>query len=147
MQGAIIQAGAGDLDTVLALLNRVSLPTEGVVEHFGHFFVARDGGALVGCVGMEKYGESALLRSLAVAPEAQARGLGRRLTARLLAEARAEGVREVVLLTTAAADFFTRHFDFTPAERSEFDVAFAASPEWRLPRCSSAACLRLRLQA
>lgn len=147
MQGAITEAGAGDLDAVLALLSRVNLPTEGVAEHFGHFFVARDGGELIGCVGMECYGESALLRSLAVAPEAQRGGLGRELTARLLAEARARGVREVVLLTTTAADFFTRHFDFTPAERSEFDDAFAASPEWRLPRCSSAACLRLRLRA
>jgi amino-acid N-acetyltransferase len=143
---AITQAGAADLGEVLALLGRVSLPTEGVAEHFGHFFVARDGGELVGCVGMECYGESALLRSLVVAPGAQARGLGRELTARLLAEAWARGVREVVLLTTTAADFFARHFNFAPAERAEFDAAFAASPEWRLPRCSSAACLRLRLQ-
>jgi amino-acid N-acetyltransferase len=142
----ITRAGAEDLGAALALLGRVSLPTEGVAEHFGHFFVARDEGALVGCVGMEHYGESALLRSLAVAPEAQRGGLGRELTARLLAEARARGVRDVVLLTTAA-DFFIRHFSFAPAERAAFDAAFAASPEWRLPRCSSAACLRLRLQA
>ena len=67
------------------------------------------------------------------------------MTARLLAEAQAGGVREVVLLTTTAADFFARHFGFTPAERAQFDEAFAASPEWRLPCCSSAACLRLRL--
>lgn len=141
----IQRAVAADLDDVLALLAETSLPVEGVAEHFGEFFVAREGGKLVGCVGQERYGDVALLRSLAVSPSWQRSGLGQALTARLLDEARASGVREFVLLTTTARDFFVRHFGFAEAERNQFDEAFTNSPEWRLPRCSSAVCMRLRL--
>ncbi len=145
MSVAIEQAQAGDLEGVLALLADVALPSEGVKDHLSAFFVARDGGRLVGCVGQERYGDTALLRSLAVAPDRQRDGLGRQLTARLLEDARLSGAREVVLLTTTAADFFARHFGFTPVERARFDETLATSPEWHLPRCSSAACLHLRL--
>jgi N-acetylglutamate synthase-like GNAT family acetyltransferase len=145
MSVAIKPAQVADLNEALALLNAVGLPTEGVKEHFSRFLVAREGGRLVGCVGLERYGPAALLRSLAVAPDRQRDGLGRQLTTRLLAEARSTGAREVVLLTTTAADFFARHFGFAPAERAAFDEAFAGSPEWHLPRCASAACMRLTL--
>ncbi len=145
MHARIAQAQVGDLDEVLALLGRVGLPIEGVAENFAHFLVARDQERLVGCVGMERYGPVALLRSLAVTPELQRSGLGRRLTRQLLEGMRAKGVQEVVLLTTTAADFFTRHFGFTPVKRSQYDEVLAASSEWHLTCCSSAACLRLRL--
>ena len=59
-------------------------------------------------------------------------------------EARANGIREFVLLTTSARDFFARHFGFAEAERSQFNDAFANSPEWHLPRCLSAFCLTKR---
>ena len=141
----IARADAADLSEVLALLEEVDLPKEGVAEHFGEFFVARDGDKLVGCVGQERYGNVALLRSLAVSPNLQGSGLGKALTARLLDEARASGVHEVVLLTTTARDFFARHFGFAEAQRREFNEAFAHSPEWQLPRCSSAVCMRWAL--
>ncbi|MEP7342391.1 MAG: GNAT family N-acetyltransferase [Acidobacteriota bacterium] len=140
----IARANTTDLNEVLALLEEVDLPKEGVAEHFGEFFVAREGSKVVGCVGQERYGNVALLRSLAVSPGLQRTGLGQALTMRLLDEARANGVREFVLLTTTARDFFARHFGFAEAERSPFNEAFANSPEWCLPRCSSAACMRLK---
>lgn len=139
----IARARTTDLNEVLALLEEVDLPKEGVAEHFGEFFVAREGGKLIGCVGQERYGDVALLRSLAVSPGSQRSGLGQALTTRLLDEARASGVREFVLLTTTARDFFARQFGFAETERRNFNETFADSPEWCLPRCSSAACLRL----
>lgn len=145
MNPIIEQAAANDLDSVLALLGEVELPTEGVAEHFGAFLVARDKGKLIGCIGQELYGDVTLLRSLAVSPSAQRSGLGKALTASLLDVALSAGVSEVVLLTTTAKDFFARQFGFAEAARSDFDQAFADSPEWCLPRCSSAACMRLPL--
>ena len=145
MTKEIVRAHGSDFAEVLALLRAVNLPVEGVAEHFAGFFVAHEDGDLIGCVGQERYGDVALLRSLAVAPAQQGTGLGRELTARLLAEARAVGVREVMLLTTTAAEFFQRHFGFAPVERRAYDEVLAASPEWNLPRCSSASCLRLCL--
>lgn len=146
----IARAQATDLAAILHLLEEVGLPTEGVAEHLNSFFVARDAaqaGKLIGCIGQERYSDVTLLRSLAVTPNLQRSGLGKALTARLLDEALAESARDVVLLTTTAADFFARQFGFAEAGRSEFDSTFADSPEWHLPRCSSAVCMRLRLNA
>lgn len=146
MSIAILSAHASDYAEVLALLNSVKLPTEGVAEHFHAFFVARDeDDVLRGCVGQERYGNVTLLRSLAVNPTQQGQGLGRELTLELLADARAKGASEVVLLTNTAAAFFQQHFGFTPVERASYDEMLSASIEWKLPRCASAVCLALPL--
>jgi N-acetylglutamate synthase-like GNAT family acetyltransferase len=59
-----------------------------------------------------------------------------------LERATGEDFEDVVRLTTTARDFFVNKFGFEPAERSAYDERLAASPEWNLPRCSSAAFLR-----
>lgn len=144
---SINPAGPGDLGDVLALLAAVDLPHEGVAEHLGGFLVARDGeGRLAGTIGLERHGGTGLLRSAAVAPGLQRTGLGSCLTSVLLRRAEAEGVEKVVLLTTTARDFFTRRFGFSEADRSEFDTQLSGSPEWRLPRCSTAVCMALNLK-
>ncbi len=145
MNAVIDRAEAKDLGAVLALLAEADLPADGVAEHFGRFFVARDSGRVVGCIGQERYGNVSLLRSLAVSPDWRRSGLGKALTKRLLDEARSSGISEVVLLTTTAADFFARHFGFVEAERGQFDEALAGSPEWGLRRCSSAVSMQLPL--
>ena len=140
------RAATADLSELLSLLDSVQLPREGVAEHLSGFLVARDAvGRLVGCVGMERHGEVGLLRSAAVAPDLQHTGLGSRLVAALLEQARAEGVGEMTLLTTTARDFFARRFGFALGERADYESRLSGSPEWRLPRCSSAAFMRLRL--
>ena len=142
----ISRATRADLPELLALLAAVDLPHEGVEEHLDGFVVARDaGGQLVGGIGLERHGSVGLLRSAAVAPEAQGSGLGLRLTSELLEGARSEGVEEVLLLTTTAKDFFGRKFNFEVGERKDYDAALARSPEWNLPRCSSAVLMRLCL--
>jgi amino-acid N-acetyltransferase len=147
-QTTIERAATADLPELLSLLDSVQLPREGVAEHLSGFLVARDTkGRVTGCVGMERHGEIALLRSAAVAPDLQGTGLGQRLTAALLELARAEGVSEVVLLTTTARKFFAAKFGFSEAARADYDTQLADSPEWRLPRCSSAVLMRLDLRA
>ncbi len=68
-----------------------------------HYLVARDGTALVGYAGLAAagghgaHGGQADVQTLAVAPAAQGRGLGRRLLDALVAEARRRGATEVLL--------------------------------------------------
>lgn len=146
MKIGIARAHAADYAEVLALLRKFNLPPDGVQEHFNEFFVARDeAGELAGCVGQERYGDLALLRSLAVTPGQQGNGLGRELTLEVLSDARAKGVTEIVLLTNTAAAFFQRHFGFEPVERGLYDEVLADSVEWKIPCCSSAVCLSLKL--
>jgi len=144
MDAAIAHATPEDLGPVLVLLAEASLPEDGVAEHFEHFLVVRADGRVVGAVGMEPYGESALLRSLVVAPERRGHGLGLALTEQLLREARERGVRRVFLLTDTAAEFFPK-FGFKRIPREEANGEVQGSVEFRMACCESAVCMRLDL--
>ena len=144
----ISPASSDDLRDILDLLSEVQLPHDGVAENVGGFLVARnEQSRLVGTIGLERYGNTALLRSAAVAPECQKTGLGSRLTEDLLARATNEGVEKVVLLTTTASQFFARRFGFSGITRETYDEPLAGSAEWKLPRCSSAVCMSLDLNS
>lgn len=144
---AITNASADDLQAILDLLAQVQLPHDGVAENISDFFVARDESSrLIATIGLERHGDTALLRSAAVAPEYQGCGIGSRLTEHLLERATNNGLERVVLLTTTASEFFARRFGFCETSRTAFDKELAASSEWNLPRCSSAVCMSLDLQ-
>ena len=144
---AITNASADDLQAILDLLSQVQLPLDGVAENLSGFLIARDESSrLIATIGLERHGNTALLRSAAVAPEYQGCGIGSRLTERLLERATNNGMERVVLLTSTASDFFARRFGFCETSRTAFDKDLAASSEWNLPRCSSAVCMSLDLR-
>ncbi len=77
-------------------------------EHIRDFFVAEEGGKIVGCCALHIFWEDlAEVRSLAVREELQGKGVGRELVERCLEEARALGLRKVFALTYVP-DFFLR---------------------------------------
>ncbi len=139
----IADAEPGALPGVVALLQESRLPVAGVAQHFDSFLVARAGdGRLVGCVGLEIYGDVGLLRSLAVAKAARGSGLGARLVERLFELARSRGVESLYLLTTTAEDYFPR-FGFERLPREAADPKLAASEELR-GACPESAVLMVR---
>lgn len=101
------------------------------------------GDTLIACGGLELHGDAALLRSVAVAPEARGRGHGQAIVLRLMGEA---DVRNVWLLTEGARDFFAG-LGFIAAERSEAPKAIQASAQFTVKRCASATAMRRRLAA
>lgn len=136
----IAKAAPADLPEILALLSAANLPHEGVSEHLDNFLVARaDANRIVGCIGLERYDELGLLRSAAVLPSYRGQGIGGRLTQTLLDLAAQEGIGEMVLLTTTAKEYFQTKFGFVETVRAQYAARLANSPEWNLPRCSSAA--------
>ena len=143
----ITDASSDDLPDILDLLSMVQLPHEGVAENVGNFFIARDDSLrLIATIGLERHGNTGLLRSAAVAPEYQSCGIGSRLTERLLQRATNDGVERIVLLTSTAREFFAQRFGFCETSRTNFDEELAGSAEWNLPRCSSAVCMSLALR-
>ena len=143
----INNASSDDLRDILDLLSQVQLPHDGVAENLGAFLVARDESSrLIATIGLERHGNTALLRSAAVAPEYQGCGIGSRLTERVLERATKNDLERVVLLTSTASEFFARRFGFCETSRTVFDKELAGSSEWNLPRCSSAVCMSLELQ-
>ena len=144
---SITNASTHDLAEILNLLSDAQLPHDGVAENIDRFFVARDASSqLIATIGLERHGNTGLLRSAAVAPQYQGCGIGSELTRHLLERATNEGVERVVLLTSTASEFFARHFGFCETPRIVFANELAASSEWNLPRCSSAVCMSLALK-
>ena len=103
--------------------------------------MARDGsGKVIGTIGVERYGRSALLRSLVVAPGYRNRGLGMRLVAELEARCRSLAVADLFLLTSTARDFFSRQ-RYQAIERGSVPVALRAAAEFTRLCPDSAVCM------
>jgi len=127
---ALRAASPSDLPEVERLLTAAGLPLAGVVAALPTFTVADVGGSLVGVAGLEVCCDNALLRSVAVAPEWQGRGLGRALVARVIADAESRGVRALYLLTTTAEHYFPS-FGFVRTSRDQVPEDVRASAEFR----------------
>jgi amino-acid N-acetyltransferase len=96
-----------DIPAVLALLQGAELPTSDLSAIAGlRTWVIESDDALCGVIALEPFGTEGLLRSLAVASDYRNCGVGRALVAQLETDARAEGVRRLVLLTQTADTFF-----------------------------------------
>lgn len=75
------------------------------------FFVAEEGGTIVGCCALEVYSERlAEVRSLAVLPESQGKGVATALVAECLEEAKRRGVYEVLTISGANTLFEKQGF-------------------------------------
>lgn len=137
-------AVSDDLAAVEQLLVASSLPVVGVAEALPGFVVAESDGRLVGVVGLEICCEYALLRSTAVAPEWRDRGLGRQLVERIIAEAEAQGICALYLLTTTAERYFPS-FGFTKTTRDAVPPPVQQTAEFRgaCPASATVMCLPL----
>lgn len=110
----IDKAKKSDFAGIVSLLQETNLPPDGIESHLENFLVVRDPEAvaepefLVGSVGLEIYGESALLRSLAVHPDFQGKGIGTRLVNRIIDTVKKKGITRLYLLTDTAEDYFKK---------------------------------------
>ena len=94
-------------------------------EDVQEFFVAVDGHQVVGCGALHVLWEDlAEVRTLAVAPGLQGRGIGAALLSRLVENARDLGVRRLFCLTFEVA-FFARH-GFVPVQDAIVDPGVQA---------------------
>jgi len=102
-------AAKPSLSAAVALLASAKLPTLDLSErHCENFFYTGPGVAPTGLVGLEMFGNVALLRSLVVADGLRGTGAGSRLLEHAERHARAAGVNALYLLTTTAESFFAR---------------------------------------
>jgi len=112
-------AQSSDLTIAKAWLTAEGLPTDDLtVDHMDSFIVATQSGKPVGIIGIEKFAEVGLLRSLIVDSACRGVGLGARLVAELELRAQSERIDELWLLTIDADPFFARH-GYIVAERDD----------------------------
>jgi amino-acid N-acetyltransferase len=143
---ALRAAGVADLPAMLELLRDSDLPVDGVSAQVDAFLVAEHVGSLRGMVGLEQYGEVALLRSLVVHEQARGTGVGAQLVHAIEARAQRDGAETLVLLTTTAAEWFSR-FGFVSTSREAVPVAVTASVEFQGACPASAAVMQKVLRA
>ncbi len=140
----IEQSSPADLPDIRQLLQSVKLPIAGLEDPPAHAFVARQAGSIVGSAVLERYGQSALLRSVAVAAHLQGQGLGRRLVHRALNAAQEGGIRRVYLLTETAPAFF-ESLGFRKIRREDVEPAVQQSVEFASACPQSAQAMMIEL--
>jgi amino-acid N-acetyltransferase len=122
-------ATSDDVSAIVALLEANRLPAVELEDHLRHFVVAEADGRVVACGGLEAYGRSGLVRSIAVDNAWQGRGLGDQVTRWVLERAAALGIERLLLFTMTAPDFFAR-FGFTDVTLDAFPVEARRSAQY-----------------
>lgn len=116
--------------SVVAFLEAEGLPASDLTEaHLQHFFFTGTNGAPSALVGLEIYGEDALLRSLLVSAGARTKGLGSALVRHAEEYAVAHQVRALYLLTTTAESFFA-HRGYRRIDRAQAPSAIQSTREF-----------------
>jgi len=135
-----------ELVQIKALLTASGLPATDITEtHLDRFLVVHNpGGAVVASVGLERFADGAMLRSLAVAKEYQNLGLGRLLVLRAEQMAMDEGCAQLWLLTTTADGFFRKR-GYIVIDRHAVPEDVRQNAEFSLLCPASAMCLHKQL--
>jgi amino-acid N-acetyltransferase len=131
--------------SVVALLEAEGLPASDLTEsHLEHFFFTGSDGAPSALVGLEIYGEAALLRSLVVSADARTQGLGSALVQHAEGYAAARQVRSIYLLTTTAEAYF-EHRGYRRVDRAQAPASIQSTCEFAslCPACSAFMIKRL----
>jgi amino-acid N-acetyltransferase len=139
-------ASEGDLVLVRQLLEAAGLPTADLIEARPEFTVLTEGGRIVAAGALERFGPSALLRSVVVVADRRGTGLGGAVVRELEARARATQIDCIVLLTQSAPEFFIDQ-GYQAIERTDAPVAVQASGEFRSLCPASAICMMKLLAA
>jgi amino-acid N-acetyltransferase len=134
-----------DIRAFLVLLKDGGLPYQDIdAAHLNNFLVAIAGKEVLGAVGLERYGNDGLLRSLVVRPESRWTGLGTQLAAAMEEHAKKLGVTNLYLLTMTAPDFFARR-GYAELARSGAPKALQETTEFSTLCPSQAVCMHKSL--
>jgi amino-acid N-acetyltransferase len=129
MQINIRAATHEDYDTVIAMLRANKLPVEDINNALPHFFVAEANRQIVGAIGLEKYDDYGLLRSMVTDAAYRNRGIASLLVNALFEYASSIGVKETYLLTETAKDYFAKK-TFRVIDRNDVPAALKQSAEF-----------------
>ncbi|MFH0861828.1 MAG: N-acetyltransferase [Candidatus Altiarchaeota archaeon] len=118
------KASVRDVDAIRALIDvysrqgkMLSRSLSYLYDNIRDYFVVEEGGRVIGCVGLHiTWSDLAEIKSLAVDPVHQQKGVGRALLEATFREAKEFGISRLFTLTLEP-DFFTRHgFRVIPRE-------------------------------
>ncbi len=127
----IVLALSGDEPQIRQLLTLCGLPHEDLTpQHLSHFWVIKEKGEIIGTVGLEIHGQSALLRSLAVDPRFRKRRFASELTKKAEEFTASLKIKELYLLTMTAKSFFLKR-GYQRIERNSAPPAIQGTAEFQ----------------
>jgi N-acetylglutamate synthase-like GNAT family acetyltransferase len=130
----IEEANPEDFDAIcdlVVLLNLISARSR-ITNTFkgSSYWVARSSDDVVGCVGLEHGNVASLLRSAAVHPNHQGRGIGDQLATAAISAARNRGDQSLYLFSTDAGQYWQR-YGFVEVDVRTLADALPDSPQVR----------------
>jgi amino-acid N-acetyltransferase len=128
----------------IQLLTSHKLPTSDLPPSLDDFFIAREGDQLVGIIGLEKYDENGLLRSMVVHPDYRNRNIASQLVQKIEEMAKAESLNAVYLLTETAEKYFEKK-GYEKVERADVSDGIKSSSEFNNLCPVSAAVMRKKI--
>ena len=129
-----------DVEAIIALLKTNNLPISDLATGHRMFLVAHANNQVIGCVAIEIYGEAGLLRSLVLNKSFSGKGIGQQLVTEAETWSCNNGIKELYLLTTTAAEFFPK-MGWKNTERTTVPESIAQSSEFSSVCPSTAVCM------
>jgi amino-acid N-acetyltransferase len=133
-------ASADDLIAIRSLLEGAGLPTSDLPSARPEFLAIREGGTVLAAGALQRFGSSALLRSVVVAEDHRGAGLGGAIVRELERRAREASIGRLILLTRTAAQFFARR-GYRVIERRAAPADMQQSEEFRALCPGAAICM------
>ncbi len=139
------KAKKSDTAAIKKLLITQALPVKDIENFIDNFIVIIRNDKIIGSVGLEIYGEKALLRSLVVEPEFQRQRLGVQLIDEIIKKARLSRITDLYLLTETAEDFFIK-LNFIKIDRESVDPRINQCAEFTECCPCSAICMTINIE-
>jgi amino-acid N-acetyltransferase len=139
----IVPASQNSFSAAIDLLKKNNLPTEDITPGT-QLFVVEDGDEVIATVAVEYDYNNALLRSLSVSEEKRKTGMGAELVSFIEDYVKKQGVQNVFLLTTTAADFFSKR-GYKIIERSNVPDFIQNTTEYSVICASSSTLMKKEL--
>ena len=133
-----------DFELIRQLLSECNLPFSDIDPSKQYFIIAENDGKMIGCCGVEIYGDNVLFRSLAVSPDYRSLGIGRMLTDKIIKTAPEKGIQKLYLLTTTAGDFFKKQ-GWNETDRKNVPLEIGNTNEFMTLCPSMATCMMYSL--
>ena len=128
-QIGIKESNSGNRQSIVTLLQSEKLPVEDLPADLDNFFIALDYNNVVGAVGLEKYNNCGLLRSLVVNKDYRNEKIAGKLVTQLEERAKDLDVDCIYLLTETAPGYFTKK-GYEKIKRGEVPADLQCSSEF-----------------
>ncbi len=133
------------LEALQRFLRDNKLPYIDLKLEGNHFIVYEDdAGNLIGSGGLELYGATALLRSIAVDEKLRGQAFGGKIVDEMISKARILSINELFLLTETARDYFLKK-GFEDVPRNEVPETIKETTEFAQVCPASAVVMKLKI--